>query len=119
MYREEIALKAKVSLSSVKRVIKDLQEVGILKVYPHIHIKRGGRAHNIYVINPIFEPSEESANEPSSEGSLDLSETVVTRVSDDQRQSHKSLNTNSNKTLKDISKRGEQIDILKKSQKNL
>lgn len=113
MYREEIARKAKVSLSSVKRAIKDLQEAGILKVYPHIHTKRGGQTHNIYVINPIFEPSVEPANEPPSEDSLDLSETVGARVPDDQRQSHKNSHTNSYKTLKELSISGEQIEILK------
>lgn len=113
MYREQIARKAKVSLSSVKRAIKALQEVGILKVYSHIHTKRGGQTHNVYVINPIFETPEEPANEPPSEQSSEPSETVGARVSDDQHQSHKNPHTNSNTTLKDISKRGEQIDILK------
>lgn len=113
MYREEIARKAKVSLSSVKRAIKALQEVGILSVYEQNHTKRGGQTHNVYVINPMFETPEEPANEPPSEQSSEPSETVVAMVSDDKHQSHKNPNTNSNTNLKDISKRGEQIDILK------
>lgn len=113
MYREQIARKAKVSLSSVKRAIKALQEVGILTVYEQNHTKRGGQTHNVYVINPIFETPEEPANEPPSEDIPSRSETVGARVSDDQHQSHKNPHTNSNTTLKDISKRGEQIDILK------
>lgn len=113
MYREEIARKAKVSLSSVKRAIKALQDVGVLTVHEQNHTKRGGQTHNVYVINPIFETPEEPANEPPSEQPSEPSETVGARVSDDQRQSHKNPHTNSNKTLKDISKRGEQIDILK------
>lgn len=67
--REEIAKKAKVSLASVKRAIKELKEIGILSVYPHIHTKKGGKAHNIYVIepliNPLNEPSESDISEPS------------------------------------------------------
>ena len=67
--REEIAKKAKVSLASVKRAIKELKGIGILSVYPHIHTKKGGKAHNIYVIepliNPLNEPSESDISEPS------------------------------------------------------
>ena len=109
--REEIAKKAKVSLASVKRAIKALKEVGILSVYPHIHTKRGGQAHNIYVINPIFETASKPENEPPSEVVPAPSETVVTRVSDDSARSYKNLDTNSHKqTLKiSIGK----IDILK------
>ena len=33
LYREEIAKKAKVSLASVKRAIKELKEIGILTVH--------------------------------------------------------------------------------------
>ena len=101
MYREEIAKKAKVSLASVKRAIKTLKDSGILSVYSNIHTKKGGQTHNVYVINPIFETREETANEPPSEQSLEPSETVAARVSDDETQTHKNTNTNSNKqTLK-------------------
>lgn len=101
LYREEIAKKAKVSLSSVKRTIKALKESGILTVVPHIHTKRGGQTHNIYIINPIFEPEESPANEPPSEVVPEPSETVVARDSDDHARSHKNPNTNSHKqTLK-------------------
>lgn len=110
LYRDKIAAKAKVSLSSVKRAIKELKEIGILTVHENMHTERGGRTHNVYVINVIVEPEEKPANEPSSEVSLDRSETVGARVSDDKPQSHKNPHTNSNKTLKNTSIRGEQID---------
>lgn len=119
MYREQIARKAKVSLSSVKRAIKALQEAGILTVHEQNHTKRGGQTHNVYVINPIFETPEEPANEPPSEQSSEPSETVGARVSDDQHQSHKNPHTNSNKTLKNTSIRGEQIDRLLNILKNV
>lgn len=101
--REEIAKKAKVSLASVKRAIKELKEVGILSVYPHIHTKRGGKAHNVYVIEPLFSPSIEPMNEPSSGASQEPSETVVARDSDDSAQTHKNLDTNSHKTSNNLS----------------
>lgn len=113
LYREKIAQKAKISLSSVKRAIKELKEIGILTVHENMHTERGGRTHNVYVINDILKPEEKPANEPSPEDIPSRSETVGARVSDDQRQSHKNPHTNPNKTLKDISKKGEQIDILK------
>ena len=104
LYREEIAKKAKVSLASVKRAIKELKEAGILSVYPHIHTKRGGQTHNIYVINPLFETAKDPANEPPSEELTETLRRSATRVSDDERQSHKNLDTNSNTKSKDISK---------------
>ena len=113
LYRDKIAAKAKVSLSSVKRAIKELKEIGILTVHENMHTERGGQTHNVYVINNVIKPEEKPAIEPPSEVSLDRSETVGARVSDDQHQSHKNPHTNSNKTLKDISNKGEQIDILK------
>ena len=101
LYREEIAKKAKVSLGSVKRAIKLLKESGILSVYTHIHTKRGGQSHNVYVINPIFETPNLPANEPPSEEVPEPSETVVAQDSDDRPQTHKNTHTNSNKqTLK-------------------
>lgn len=51
LYREEIAKKAKVSLSSVKRAIKELKDAGIISVITKMHTKRGGQTHNLYVIN--------------------------------------------------------------------
>ena len=101
MYREEIAKKAKVSLASVKRAVKLLRESGILSVYTHIHTKKGGQTHNVYVINPIFETGNSPANEPPAEVPTEPSETVVARDSADQTQTHKNTHTNSHKqTLK-------------------
>lgn len=111
MYREQIARKAKVSLSSVKRAIKALQEAGILTVHEQIHTKRGGQTHNVYVINPIFETPEEPANEPPSEDSLDRSETVGARVSDDKSQSGEQIDTVRCDILKNVPK--EFVDLMK------
>lgn len=104
LYREEIAKKAKVSLASVKRAIKLLKDTGILKVYPHIHTLRGGQTHNVYVITPLFETAEDPANEPPSEDFPETLRPSVVRDSDDQHQTHKNPDTNSHKTLKDLSK---------------
>lgn len=109
--REEIAKKAKVSLASVKRAIKELKEVGILSVHPHIHTKKGGKAHNVYVIEPIFSPSNKPENEPSPEVLPEPSETVVARVSDDSAQPYKNLNTNPDTKPLNISI--DKFDILK------
>lgn len=103
LYRDKIAAKAKVSLSSVKRAIKELKEIGILTVHENMHTERGGRTHNVYVINDIIKPEEKPANEPSSEDVPSRSEAVVARVSDDQHQSHKNPHTNSNKSLNHLS----------------
>ena len=114
LYREEIAKKAKVSLGSVKRAIKLLKESGILSVYTHIHTKRGGQSHNVYVINPIFETPNLPANEPPSEEVPEPSETVVAQDSDDRPQTHKNPHTNSNtKTLNHLSiKRDDELKFI-------
>lgn len=102
--REEIAKKAKVSLASVKRAIKELKEVGILTVYPHIHTKRGGQAHNIYVINPLLEPEFEPASVQAEEAATP----TVPTVRDDQPEPYTNLHTNPHTNLKekDISIKG-------------
>lgn len=113
LYREEIARKAGVSLSSVNRAIKALKETGILTVHHTIHTKRGGQTHSVYVINREFIgaelaaplPSRDSALEPANESPSE-SEKVAeiprqTTDSASQPQVHKNLNTNSHKTLKD------------------
>lgn len=66
----EIAKNAKVSVSSVNRSLKDLREAGFLTVHNWIHTTRGGKAHNVYVINPI-------------EGSLELSSDTLVDLSND------------------------------------
>lgn len=107
--REEIAKKAKVSLASVKRAIKELKEVGILTVYPHIHTKRGGQAHNIYVINPLLKPE----NEPP----VEVLEKPVTptapTVCEIQPEPHRNSDTNSNTRSKDISIKGIPTEFIK------
>lgn len=101
--REEIAKKAKVSLASVKRAIKALKEAGILTVYPHIHTKRGGQAHNVYVINPIFETASEPANEPAEVPVEEASNPCQTSITAIEQESYKNSHTNSNTKSKDIS----------------
>lgn len=76
LYRDKIAQKAKVSLSSVKRVIKELKEIGILTVHENMHTERGGQTHNVYVINDMIKPEENPAIEPPSEDVPSRSETV-------------------------------------------
>ena len=116
LYREEIAKKAKVSLSSVKRAIKALKEAGILSVHEHIHTKRGGQTHNIYVINSIFEPETEPANEPPLDDILEPEKPIVSTVSDDQPKPYKNSHTNSNTRSKDISIKKD--DVLKRIPNN-
>lgn len=103
LYREEIARKANVSLSSVKRTIKALKDCGILTVHEHIHTKRGGKTHNIYVINPIFETSEEPSNEPSQNDILDPVNADVATGSDDNGICYKNSHKNSNTSLNHLS----------------
>lgn len=109
--REEIAKRAKVSLASVKRAIKELKEVGILTVYPHIHTKRGGQAHNIYVINPLLEPEHEPASVQAEEASTPTAPTVC----DDHPEPYTNLHTNPHTNLKekDISIKGIPTEFIK------
>ena len=109
--REEIAKKAKVSLASVKRAIKALKETGILSVYPHIHTKRGGQAHNVYVINPIFKTPIEPENEPPLSELKDSVEPTATTVCADPNSSYKNFNRNSDTNLKDISSKKEPTSL--------
>ena len=109
--REEIAKKAKVSLASVKRAIKALKESGILSVYPHIHTKRGGQAHNVYVINPIFETATEPANEPPEADSQESFDPTAPTVCSNRSESYKNSYTNPHTKDQNISI--EKFDILK------
>lgn len=103
LYIDEIARKTKLSRSSVKRAIKELKEVGLLTVYENMHTEKGGKTHNVYVINPIFELSEEPSNEPSEDGQEEAPKPVVPTVCESKDQSYKNPHTNSNKNLKDLS----------------
>lgn len=103
LYREEIAKKAGVSLSSVKRALKGLAEAGILTIHPFTHTKRGGKTHNIYVINPVFEPTVDPSNEPSVEGSEEPSKPCVAQGTDVQPEIHKNSHKNSNNSLNHLS----------------
>lgn len=107
LYKEEIAKKAKVSISSVTRAIKELKEIGILTVHENMHTQRGGQTHNVYVINPSFEGFEDEAsdqaNESASEEQKEASNVDTSAVSASEPQSHKNLNKNSNTNLKDLS----------------
>lgn len=107
LYKEEIAKKAKVSLSSVTRALKELKEIGILTVHENMHTLKGGRTHNVYVINPTFEGFEDSPKDSSNE-SADQEEKEVpspcpAKDSGDCASEHKNLNTNPNTSLNHLS----------------
>ena len=112
LYIDEICKKAKLSRSTVKRAIRELKEVGILTVHENMHTEKGGKTHNVYVINPIFELSEEPSNEPSDEGQNEAATPDVPTVSAVESQPHKNPHTNSNKRLKDLSNKGLDITSL-------
>ena len=57
--KEQIAKKAGVSPSTVDRAIKGLKETGFLKVVPFNHTKFGRRTHNVYILNPLQEATED------------------------------------------------------------
>lgn len=105
LYREEIARKAGVSLSSVNRAIKALKETGILTVHHTIHTKRGGQTHSVYVINRDFVGADltaedtafEPANETPSESVKVDEKPRQSEVSASQPRVHKNFNTNSHK----------------------
>lgn len=107
LYKEEIAKKAKVSLSSVTRAIKELKEIGMLTVHENMHTLRGGRTHNVYVINPTFEGLEDSpidsANESAIEDEKEASKPCETKDSDDSVSAHRNSNTNPNTSLNHLS----------------
>lgn len=115
LYKEEIAKKAKVSLSSVTRAIKELKEIRILTVHENMHTQRGGQTHNVYVINPIFEGFEDEANDqPNELPQEEQKETPnadIPTVSASEAQAHKNLNKNSNTNLKDLSIKIDNISI--------
>ena len=111
LYREEIAKKAKVSLGSVKRAIKELKEIGILTVHENMHTERGGRTHNVYVINPIFKTPIDPTDETSSEEVEEASNPEPASDSAAEPQTHKNLHKNSHTQTLKISI--ERSDILK------
>lgn len=127
LYREQIAKKAKISLSSVDRAIRSLKEIGLFTVHSQIHTKRGGQTHNVYVINDVVdnlvpdeykeankEPQEapQTAREDQSADSCEVdtdepSEVVeepsspsASRDLSDQVEPHKNLNRDLEKNLK-------------------
>ena len=57
--KEQIAKKAGVSLSTVDRAIKGLRETGFLKVIPFNHTKFGRRTHNVYILNPFQDVTQD------------------------------------------------------------
>ena len=101
--KEKKKKKAKVSMSTVDRAIKGLKESGFLTVKAFKHTKFGRQTHNIYILNPIFDVPEEVPNEVAQEVSVESSNPVVPTVCNDQSQTHKNPNTNSNKNLKNLS----------------
>lgn len=102
--KEKIALKAKVSMSTVDRAIKGLKESGLLTVIPFNHTKRGGQTHNVYVLNPVFEDApQEVPNEVAKEVDPEPSKSCPATVSDVSASTHKNSHTNSNTSLNHLS----------------
>lgn len=102
--KEQLAIKAGVSLSTVDRAIKGMKETGFLTVVPCNHTKRGGQTHNVYILNPVFEGvPEEVPNEVASEPVLEPLSPDTPSVPTTETQTHKNFNTNSNKRLKENS----------------
>lgn len=111
--KEKIAEKANVSMSTVDRAIKGLKETGFLTVVPFTHTKRGGRTHNVYILNPLDEVSKEVANEVAVEGQKEVSNPCVTKDSDVCDSVHKNSNTNSNNSLNHLSiKRNDELKFV-------
>lgn len=59
----EIAKKASLSIRQVHRVLKELRDALIITTISKIHTTRGGKAPNVYVINPCGQPVDNSSNE--------------------------------------------------------
>lgn len=106
--KEQIAKKAGVSPSTVDRAIKGLKETGFLKVIPFNHTKFGRRTHNVYILNPFQDVTQDTlpvdsdnvpqnvANEVAQESSEEPSKPCVAKDHDDRVQTHKNPHTNSN-----------------------
>lgn len=106
LYQEEIARKAGVSVSSVKRTLKALKETGILTIHHCIHTKRGGQTHSVYVINTDFignDIPEDLPNELPSEPVKEPSKPCVAQDTDVQPETHKNSHKNSNTSLNHLS----------------
>ena len=105
----EIAKKAKVSVKSVQRAIELLKDAGVLVVISQTNTKRGGKAPNVYVINPNFQhaSSFDASNDQSNVQTDDLLENDVedaetpTATSDlrDSVLSYKNSHSDSNSNL--------------------
>ena len=115
LYKEAIAKKAKISISSVTRAIKELKEIGILTVHENMHTQRGGQTHNVYVINPNFDGFEDEAsnqaNESAPEEQKEAPNADVPTVSASETPAHKNLNKNPHTNLKDLSIKIDEFSI--------
>lgn len=114
--KEQIAKKAGVSPSTVDRAIKGLKETGFLKVIPFNHTKFGRRTHNVYILNPFQDVTQEVtsidsddvpqevANEVAQEVETEPSNPSPAKDCDVPAETHKNPHTNSNtKTLNHLS----------------
>ena len=98
----EIATKASISLSSVFRAIKELREAGILTVHSWTHTTRGGKAHNIYVINPTdtsVETSDDVSDDIPNDISADCEFALEPQPIERPIPVHKNLDTNLHNNL--------------------
>ncbi|MGE7828951.1 hypothetical protein [Paenibacillus sp. NPDC093718] len=105
--RKEIADNSGISESAVDKAIKFLKDNGVIDVIPHNHTKRGGRAHNIYVINPVDKWFQSEASDDTNyDADYDAQPTqkepsnpCPVRDFEDSISLHKNFNKNSNKNL--------------------
>lgn len=115
--KEKIAEKAGVSISTVDRAIKGLKESGFLTVKPFNHTKRGGRTHNVYILNPLnIDPDDvpqEVANEVADKEQKEAPKPCVTTDSDECSSTHKNPHTNLNTSLNRLSiKRNDELKFV-------
>ncbi|MGG1263822.1 helix-turn-helix domain-containing protein [Brevibacillus laterosporus] len=80
----EIANKAGVHVRTVHRVLKALKDAGVISVYSQVNTRRGGKAPNVYVINPVdnVDSVDNSSFVPSSGISDDISPVTFEDTSD-------------------------------------
>lgn len=105
----EIAKKARLSISTVHRVLKLLRDNGVISIFNKTNTKRGGKAPNVYVINnlvdntvdgsvdnsiePSYEPSDDSMDEPSDDISVGTPQALSQQAETPVSPAHSNSNT--------------------------
>jgi predicted transcriptional regulator len=100
----EIAKKAQISVRTVHRVLKELSESKFISIFNQTNTKRGGKAPNVYVINPVDnftkDTSDDMLNVTSDDVSLESSDTLSQKVAQPISEVHSNLYSSSHKNLK-------------------